>query len=58
MHGRYKNKSYKENQKRGYKGEIEDTYWVKKLQRTRGPIQCNEQINGQVGVTEAPNNMQ
>ena len=44
-------KNDRENLNRGYEIQIEETYSLEKMQRTRGPIQRNEQIHNQVGVT-------
>ena len=51
-------KNYREIHKRGYEGQIEDPYPGEKMQRTRGPVQINEQIHIQVGVEEAPKKLQ
>ena len=53
-----KTKNYREKRKRGYEVQIEKPYPVEKLQRTRGPIQVNEQINSQVEVLESPKKIQ
>ena len=53
-----KTNNYRENRKRGCEGQIEDLYLFEKLQRTIWPIQRNNQIHSQVGVSEAPKKMQ
>ena len=50
--------NYRENRRRGCEGQIEDLYLFEKLQRTIWPIQRNNQIHSQVGVSEAPKKMQ
>ena len=51
-------KADRENHKRGYESQIEDPYPVENFQRTRGPIQRNENNHSQVIVAETLNKMQ
>ena len=53
-----KTKNDKENRKRGYEGQIEGSYLVEKLQRTRGNIQRNDQLHSKMSVIEEPTNTQ
>ena len=53
-----KTKNEREIHKRGYEFQIEDPYPGKKLQRTIGPVQINEQIHIQVGVEDASKKLQ
>ena len=59
MRSSYRNKkNYRENQKRGYEVQIEEPYPGENWQKTRVPIQRNEQIYSQVVLVEAPKKMQ